>query len=128
MTQYHELAAHILGMKVSEITDVQRTASGQVVTTHDGQRTLITPEGQAVPLTGGELLGEHSEPVPPAETDPAADGEEVDEDPVPEGTAEEVLAWVGEDTERARLALEHEQARERPRVTLSKELERLATP
>lgn len=43
-----------------------------------------------------------------------------------DGTAADVLAWVGEDPERAEEALEAEQAKDKPRSTLVKQLEKLA--
>jgi hypothetical protein len=43
-----------------------------------------------------------------------------------DGTAADVLAWVGEDRERAAVALEAEQAKDKPRSTLVKQLEKLA--
>jgi hypothetical protein len=52
-----------------------------------------------------------------------------DEPPVEldvDGTAADVLAWVGEDPERAAEALEAEQAKDKPRSTLVKQLEKLA--
>lgn len=52
-------------------------------------------------------------PEPPAGLDIAA-------------TANEVLAWVGEDPSRAAEALAAEQARDKPRSTLLKALEKLA--
>ena len=65
---------------------------------------------------------EIAEPAPvlaPAETVP------VEENTVPEGTAEEILSWVGSDTERALSAIEAEEAREKPRKTLLAKLEAL---
>lgn len=59
-----------------------------------------------------------------AEPAPAADGDLVSEN-VPDGTADEVLAWVGDDVERALAALEAENAREKPRKTLLAKLEGL---
>jgi hypothetical protein len=41
-------------------------------------------------------------------------------------TAAEVLAWVGEDPERAAEALDAEEAAEKPRSTLVKQLKKLA--
>lgn len=41
-------------------------------------------------------------------------------------TAAEVLAWVGEDKERAAEALEAEEAADKPRSTLVKQLKKLA--
>ncbi|MCX5137583.1 hypothetical protein OOK06_36560 [Streptomyces sp. NBC_00340] len=47
-------------------------------------------------------------------------------DAYPEGgSAEEVKAWVGEDAERARTALEAEEARDKPRAGLSAHLKKL---
>jgi hypothetical protein len=43
-----------------------------------------------------------------------------------DGTAADVLAWVGEDPDRAEEALAAEQAKDRPRSTLVKQLEKLA--
>lgn len=43
-----------------------------------------------------------------------------------EGTAAGVLAWVGEDPERAKVALAAEEAKDKPRSTLVKALEKLA--
>lgn len=56
---------------------------------------------------------EETEPEPPAELDIDA-------------TAADVLAWVGEDTDRAAEALEAELAKDKPRSTLVKSLEKLA--
>jgi len=49
-----------------------------------------------------------------------------DPDAVPDGTAADVLAWVGDDHDKAAKALEAEQAREKPRSTLVAALEKLA--
>ncbi|WP_328439374.1 hypothetical protein OHA71_23840 [Streptomyces sp. NBC_00444] len=43
-----------------------------------------------------------------------------------EAKADDVLAWVGEDSERASEALRQEQARDKPRSTLLKQLAKLA--
>lgn len=64
---------------------------------------------------------EISEPAPsvaPEETVPV-------EEQVPDGTADEIMAWVGSDTERALAAIEAEEAREKPRKTLLAKLEAL---
>lgn len=45
-----------------------------------------------------------------------------------DATAAEILAWVGDDPERAAEALEAEQAKDKPRSTLVKSLEKLAEP
>lgn len=44
---------------------------------------------------------------------------------VPEGTTKEVLAWVGDDKDRAQAALAAEKASDEPRKGLTRELEEL---
>ncbi|MEU9333130.1 hypothetical protein AB0D49_08190 [Streptomyces sp. NPDC048290] len=57
----------------------------------------------------------------------APDGELAPDDELDiDGTAADVLAWVGENQERAARALTEEQARDKPRSTLVKQLEKLA--
>jgi hypothetical protein len=80
-------------------------------------------EGQEVP--SGEfadyLLGTGA---PVLEVD-AGTGD-TDGDGVPDGTAAEVRAWVGDDPGRAAAALMAEQRRDKPRTTLAAELSKLA--
>lgn len=45
----------------------------------------------------------------------------------PDGTSAEVLAWVGDDVERAHEALEKELTHKAPRKTLIADLEKLTT-
>ena len=75
--------------------------------------------------------------VEPLDHDAKAWRPATDEEPEPEespteldidATAAEVLAWVGDDPERAAEALEAEQAKDKPRSTLVKSLEKLAEP
>lgn len=47
-----------------------------------------------------------------------------DDSEVPDGTTQDVLDWVGDDSDRAQQALDAEQARDTPRTTLVAELER----
>lgn len=54
-----------------------------------------------------------------------SDGSESHENGVPKGSSKEVLAWVGDDPERALLALEAEQAEDKPRKGLVSDLEDL---
>ena len=80
------------------------------------------------------LLSTNS-PVEPLDDDARALLEPAAEDQGPadppaeldiDGTAADVLAWVGEDPERAEEALAAEQAKDKPRSTLVKQLEKLA--
>ncbi|WP_051326000.1 hypothetical protein [Glycomyces tenuis] len=74
--------------------------------------------------TGGPVLVQEPAPVnPPATQNPAPDGQH---EAVPDGKAEEVLAWVGDDPSRAQGAIDAEQQREKPRKTLLAKLETIA--
>jgi hypothetical protein len=55
----------------------------------------------------------------------APEGDEVQaDDEVPEGTTAEILAWVGDDQDRAQRALDKENADDKPRTGLTGELEK----
>jgi len=66
--------------------------------------------------------------------DPGESGEAEEGDDAPpleldiDASAAVVLAWVGDDPERAAEALEAERAKDKPRSTLVKSLEKLAEP
>jgi hypothetical protein len=62
-----------------------------------------------------------AEPVAPASVPSRGSG-----GGVPEGTADKVLEWVGEDKERAAQALVAEQKRDKPRSTLVDQLTKTA--
>ena len=47
------------------------------------------------------------------------------EEPVPDGTTAEILAWVGGDPDRAQRALDKEQTSDRPRSGLTGELNKI---
>lgn len=71
-----------------------------------------------------------SQQEPEAKSEPTADGEHTGEpadltSAVPDGTADDVMAWVDGDTERARAAVEVESGRSKPRKTLLTKLEAL---
>lgn len=53
----------------------------------------------------------------------AAEPEPDDPNAVPEGTVKEIIAWVGDDTDRAARALETERASNEPRKGLMRQLE-----
>ncbi|MFG3585131.1 hypothetical protein [Streptomyces sp. NPDC047990] len=76
-----------------------------------------------------EVLEDDPEPEPAPEPDPAGDGQgegEVPEELDIDGTAKEVLAWVDGDQDRAQVALDAEQAKDSPRSTLVKTLQKIA--
>lgn len=83
----------------------------------------VGPEPPALPEQGQEPVAsaEAGRLMPPSPPEPAAAG-----DQVPDGGAKEVMVWVDDDPQRARLALDAEQAREKPRSTLVATLTKLA--
>lgn len=92
------------------------------------------PEGEEV--SGGLALflletGSQVEPVDDAAKAWRPPGQEEPEPEVPaeldiEASAATVLAWVGDDPERAAEALAAEQAKDKPRSTLVPQLEKIA--
>ena len=74
-----------------------------------------------------EILEADPEPEPEGE-ELEADGGDADapDELDIDGTAQQVLAWVGDDPERAEEALAAEQAKDKPRSTLVKALEKTA--
>lgn len=96
-----------------------------------GHRSVRLAKGQEV---SGELAAMLLERAPSKVTPVAgevADGNPAGTDPRPDSlenasTAPEVLAWVGDDPERAEQALEAEEARDKPRSTLIRDLTKVA--
>ena len=138
-----EQAARRLGMKTSEIVEVEETDTGAIVTTHDGQRVLVTQDAVtpvAAVLVGGPgpepVVDGDAAAVAAAEHDrlqkEAAEKGEGGEPPaalvVPDEPTATVLEWVDGDLARAAAALAHEQAKASPRSTLIAALEKLVTP
>lgn len=140
--------SRVLGMKPAEIVAAVELPDADppaaVVQTHDGQHVLVTSDqdGNPVvqpwdgrlpgaPVDGGEevLVSEHgpelitgARVVDPNER---ANGQG-DSDAVPVGTVEEVLAWVGEDKDRAARALVVERDSDKPRKSLVDQLKQRA--
>jgi hypothetical protein len=84
---------------------IHRLAAGEVI-----------PAGEFADHLAG--TGAPVEPETPAE-------EPADPDAVPDGTVDEVLAWVGDDPERVRQAMAVEVGRDKPRSTLIDALTRI---
>ncbi len=158
MTWSHDEAAKKMGMAPHEILAVAEVGDVHVVTTHDGQHTVVTDDGEVQLLTAAQAdaafgyadgadEGDEGGGEPPTEGEgddggepptegegddggePPAGGEDgtpVDE--LPDGDAKQILAWVGEDADRAAQALEHEAAKEKPRSTLIAALQKVAPP
>ncbi|MEV6696230.1 hypothetical protein AB0M68_03580 [Streptomyces sp. NPDC051453] len=96
----------------------------------------LVPLGKGEEVSGALALFllETGSPVDPVDDDAKAwrpPGREEPELEVPaeldiDANAADVLAWVGDDPERAAEALAAEQAKDKPRSTLVKQLEKLA--
>ena len=84
---------------------------------HDLAAGDVIPDGEFA----AHLLATGSPVVEQADATPDVDG-----DGVPDGSAKDVLGWVGNDPARAALALQAEGRRDAPRKTLTAELEKLA--
>lgn len=138
MSLTRELAAQALGMKVREIVDIQHHRDGDLVTTHDGQVTVVDRDGTvrprpAGPASAGVSVQIEAEPAKPAKKATSKRSKKLEAEPsapapleVPDATPEEVLAWVGEDAARAAAALAAEEDRDEPREELIEALEKLA--
>lgn len=104
--EYKQIAARALGMKYREVVEVEVDGNEMTVQTHDG-------------------VVHELDFAPDAST---AAGERVavlDPDAVPDGSVAEVIAWVGEDKERAVRALAAEAAG-KDRASLTAPLQKLA--
>lgn len=93
-------------------------------------RAMGVEPAEPAPAGPDAANGQGTADPPPASVDGDQDQDPVADEPadgeVPQGNAEEVLAWVGDDPDRARLALDAEQARDKPRTTLAAKLTKLA--
>lgn len=118
-------AAHRLYVAEHEIVDVRPAAGGWEALHHD----MASHEETWRRVPGAD---EQPEPDPnpaPAlkpERDSGVEGSpESGSGEVPDGNRDAVLAWVGDDPDRAVAALEAEELREQPRTTLVAALEKV---
>lgn len=85
-------------------------------------------KGERVDGGLADYLLETGGPVEELETEPPGPAVDADGDGVPDGTIAQVQEWVGEDRDRAALALAAEQAKgDKARATLVAVLEKLAS-
>lgn len=82
-----------------------------------GEPVATDPFPQPEVSARGQQGSSYPQPVEPTAADP---------DAVLSGTVQEVLDWVGDDPARAQAALDAEEAKEEPRVTLLEKLEPIA--
>lgn len=138
----HE-AGRVLGLADADVLSVEETEDGTKVTTRDGGDRLIRDDGvwamTGHPATaqlrrivpGYGRWAEPGEPLPEVpDSAYGEDGVPLDpppaDDEVPDGTADAILAWVGDDAERAQRALAAEDRREHPRSTLVDKLRKIS--
>lgn len=125
----HE-AGRALGLADADVLSVEETEDGARVTVRDGGDRLITDDGvfalsdhpATAQLRRHGADDEAAEPDDVPDPEPSADPAD---DEVPDGTAEAMLAWVGDDAERAQRALAAEDKRDHPRSTLVAKLRAL---
>jgi hypothetical protein len=126
-------AARRLGVAESEVRDVRPADGWWEALHHDmadhGETWRIVPGRPIKDLVDRlEVLGEDGpEPITKQpERDSGVEGSpESGFGEVPDGPAKDVLAWVGDDSDRAVAALEAEEKRDQPRTTLVSALEKV---
>ncbi|MEU8555964.1 hypothetical protein AB0C80_18510 [Streptomyces anthocyanicus] len=118
-----------VGQKIKGDTAVRLLRSGAAVEPDDDAARELTEQ-----LRGDEDDGQEQEPDPPHEPPSGGTGDgpahpEPSTPPAPSHDApvKDLLAWVGEDPARAQEVLELERAKDQPRSTLVKQLEKIAT-
>jgi hypothetical protein len=146
-------AARTLGLADTEVLDAVETGDGTAVRVKDGSQRLITDDGvfaltdhpatsqfrrwegsdapvKALDEAREEQVAEETPDInvdlPPASKEQLAAENEAAAGDVPDGNADAVLDWVGDDRDRARQALEVEQERDNPRSTLIGKLRKVA--
>lgn len=109
------------------------SASGDVAVALDPATTPATIMPPIVPDPAAQGDDDDLRDVDPDQAADAIDlsesddaDDDGDDERVPVGNAEVVLAWVGDNPDRATAALAAEQAAVKPRATLSAQLEKLA--
>jgi len=112
-------AARLLGVAEHEVVDVTAHAGWWHVLHHD----MASHEETVRKLPGAPAGPEPTASL--ADDDPDGPTVDTDGDGVPEGSARQILEWVGDDHDRAAQALAAEERREKPRTTLVAALEKV---
>lgn len=122
-----EEAARVMGVSPREVSRVEETSHGVVVVMSSGAHRIIRDDGfyGTDNHPGNKHLRRFDVPDADPEPEHAQRGTDSEAVHVPDGTVDEVLAWVGDDVGRALAALEHEKTRPQPRKSLIKRLEEL---
>lgn len=137
ISERHARAARTLGVADADVVKVEETDEGLAVQLNNGSVVLLREDGhyrltdidneqKRLPLWEGSS----DEEVEASEDSDFSSDEQEDEEPeqiseVPDGAADKVLAWVDDNPENARAALFVEHGRDKPRVVLIKQLERI---
>jgi hypothetical protein len=106
MEQYHD-APHTLDAD-RDIDDDAPPSAG-----HDEEMTEVVRERDAQHTEGVKEAAEREAeegPVGPQDPTSDSDDDSEEDDDVPDGTIQEVLEWVGDDSERAQRALQVERS------------------
>ncbi|MFZ4206762.1 hypothetical protein ACOZE4_18190 [Streptomyces griseoincarnatus] len=120
------------GQKIKGDTAVRLLRSGATVDPDDDDAHELAEqlrgddqEQEETSGTGGEQTPPPPPPAPPAT---APDDGDPSTPPAPslDAPVKDLLAWVGEDPSRAREVLEAEEAKDSPRSTLVKQLQKIA--
>ncbi|MDX5566922.1 hypothetical protein PYK79_31820 [Streptomyces sp. ID05-04B] len=123
------------GQKIKGDTAVYLLSNNAAVDPDDDEAAALaaTLAGEDPDDEGQDDGDEEREPAPPhSPPAPSNDPDGGPQNPAPsteldiDGSVKDILAWVGEDTDRAGQALEAEQAQDKPRSTLVKQLEKTA--
>jgi hypothetical protein len=138
-TQYDNLSIPTIGVKFKDGYAEVTTRGGiaYLQQPHMQRRGVrpATPEEQSTWYGSGDVVAEPAPAAPPAGTvqvqepapaAPIAGQTPVSEDAVPDGTVEDVMAWVGDDPARAAAAADAERAG-KGRKTLLADLDKIAS-
>lgn len=106
-------------------TDIEKEDGVPKITVHGGPSDAAAAGEPPAPAAAAEA-SEVEQATSEDAAAPDSVAEPVAEVAVPDGTVEAVLAWVGDDPERAQRALDYERAKPTPRTTLVAELEKQA--
>lgn len=106
-----------------DVVEVPDALGNELLRISDEFEEVVPEAGESTEdfVPGGPVPGKDEESV--EDEGPAEDS---DGDGVPDGTANQVMAWVNSDPERAAAALEAEKAKAEPRTSLIAKLEKLA--
>lgn len=116
------------GLRRWDGSDEVADAFAQRPTTQPGVPVADAPAAESAPSAGHPAANatfSEGQALPNNRPDEEQDGPGADGDQVPDGNADAVLDWVGDDRDRAAKAIEAEKERDNPRSTLISKLKKL---